>query len=62
MNGVCRPDAPDLPPRLSRVRADGRAWQALRRRIVDQFDGGMVLKPAVKYRDVVHNEYPRDNH
>jgi dihydroxy-acid dehydratase len=37
-------------------------WQEIQRGIVDQFDRGMVLKPAVKYRDVAHNEYPRDNH
>jgi dihydroxy-acid dehydratase len=37
-------------------------WQEIQRSIVDQFDRGMVLKPAVKYRDVAHHEYPRDNH
>ncbi len=37
-------------------------WQEIQRNIVDQFDHGMVLKPAVKYRDVAHHEYPRDNH
>jgi dihydroxy-acid dehydratase len=37
-------------------------WQEIQRMIVDQFDRGMVLKPAVKYRDVAHHEYPRDNH
>ncbi len=37
-------------------------WQEIQRSIVDQFDHGMVLKPAVKYRDVAHHEYPRDNH
>ena len=26
--------------------------------MVDQFDEGMVLKPAVKYRDVAHHKYP----
>ena len=36
--------------------------QEIQRQIVDQFDHGMVLKPAVKYRDVAHHEYPRDNH
>ena len=30
--------------------------------MVDQFDNGMVLKPAIKYRDVAHHEFPRDNH
>jgi len=37
-------------------------WQEIQRAIVGQFDEGMVLKPAVKYRDVAHHEYPRDNH
>ena len=37
-------------------------WQEIQRGMVDQFDQGMVLKPAVKYRDVAHHEYPRDNH
>jgi dihydroxy-acid dehydratase len=37
-------------------------WQEIQRSIVGQFDEGMVLKPAVKYRDVAHQEYPRDNH
>ena len=37
-------------------------WQEIQRSLVDQFDHGMVLKPAVKYRDVAHHEYPRDNH
>jgi dihydroxy-acid dehydratase len=38
-------------------------WQEIQRGIVDQFDQGMVLKPAVKYRDVAHQSgLPRDNH
>jgi dihydroxy-acid dehydratase len=37
-------------------------WQEIQRDIVGQFDEGMVLKPAVKYRDVAHQSYPRDNH
>jgi dihydroxy-acid dehydratase len=37
-------------------------WQEIQRSLVDQFDHGMVLKPAIKYRDVAHHEYPRDNH
>jgi dihydroxy-acid dehydratase len=37
-------------------------WQEIQRDIVGQLDGGMVLKPAVKYRDVAHHNYPRDNH
>lgn len=38
-------------------------WQEIQRGIVDQFDEGMVLKPAVKYQDVAHTKgLPRDNH
>jgi dihydroxy-acid dehydratase len=37
-------------------------WQEIQRGMVDQFDQGMVLKPAVKYRDVAHKHRPRDNH
>ncbi|AZO49291.1 MAG: dihydroxy-acid dehydratase [Mesorhizobium sp.] len=38
-------------------------WQEIQRGIVDQFDAGMVLKPAVKYQDVAHTRgVPRDNH
>jgi dihydroxy-acid dehydratase len=38
-------------------------WQELQRDMVDQFEGGMVLKPAVKYHDVAHEMgIPRDNH
>ena len=37
-------------------------WQEIQRDLVDQFDHGMVLKSATKYRDVAHHEYPRDNH
>ena len=38
-------------------------WQEIQRAIVDQFDQGMVLKPAVKYQDVAHTMgVPRDNH
>ena len=38
-------------------------WQEIQRGMVDQFDGGMVLKPAVKYQDVAHKSgIPRDNH
>ena len=38
-------------------------WQEMQREIVDQFSEGMVLKPAVKYRDVAHTSgVPRDNH
>ena len=38
-------------------------WQEIQRAMVDQFDQGMVLKPAVKYQDVAHTMgTPRDNH
>jgi dihydroxy-acid dehydratase len=37
-------------------------WQEIQRGLIDQFDKGMVLKPAVKYRDVAHRYYPADNH
>ncbi len=38
-------------------------WQEIQRSMVDQFDEGMVLKPAIKYHDVAHTMgVPRDNH
>jgi xylonate dehydratase len=38
-------------------------WQEIQRNIVDQFDQGMVLKPAVKYQRVAQTKgIPRDNH
>lgn len=37
-------------------------WQEIQRMMVDQFDHGMVLKPAVKYQDVAHHAIPLDNH
>ncbi len=38
-------------------------WQEIQRSMVDQFDGGMVLKPAVKYQRVAQSSgVPRDNH
>ena len=36
-------------------------WQEIQRGIVDQFDEGMVLRPAVKYRNIA-TIIPRDNH
>jgi dihydroxy-acid dehydratase len=51
--------------------ADQTPWQAIQRAIVDQFDQGMVLKPAVKFQKVarggdpdgkVTENVPRDNH
>jgi dihydroxy-acid dehydratase len=37
-------------------------WQEIQRGLVAQFDEGMVLKPAIAYRDVAHKGMPRDNH
>lgn len=38
-------------------------WQEIQRSMIGQFDKGMVLEPAVKYRDVAHTKgLPRDNH
>jgi len=38
-------------------------WQEIQRAMVDQLEGGMVLKPAVKYQDVAHRMgIPRDSH
>jgi dihydroxy-acid dehydratase len=38
-------------------------WQEIQRGIVDQFDEGMVLKPAVKFQRVAQKTpVPRDNH
>ncbi|WP_395173682.1 IlvD/Edd family dehydratase [Roseibium alexandrii] len=37
-------------------------WQEIQSSMVAQFDKGMVLEPAVKYRDVAHKGLPRDNH
>ena len=38
-------------------------WQEIQRGMVDQFDQGMVLKPAVKYQHIAQTSgVPRDNH
>ncbi|RYH09900.1 IlvD/Edd family dehydratase [Tropicimonas sp. IMCC6043] len=38
-------------------------WQEIQRSIVDQFDEGMVLKPAVKYQRIAQTKgLPRDSH
>jgi dihydroxy-acid dehydratase len=37
-------------------------WQEIQRSLVGQLDEGMVLEPAVKYRDVARHHQPRDNH
>ena len=51
--------------------ADQTPWQAIQRSMVDQFDQGMVLKPAVGFQKVarggdpegsVTDNVPRDNH
>ncbi|MEP0942864.1 MAG: IlvD/Edd family dehydratase [Rhizobiaceae bacterium] len=47
--------------RLDYVPDHQTPWQEIQRGIVDQFEEGMVLKPAVKYRDV-GKIVPRDNH
>jgi len=47
---------------LSYVPASQTPRQEIQRSLVDQFDRGMVLKPAVKYRDVARKNLPRDNH
>ena len=47
---------------LPYVPASQTPWQEIQRSLVSGYDEGMVLKPAVKYRDVAHVSYPRDNH
>ena len=37
-------------------------WQEIQRSMVSQFDEGMVLKPATKYRDIGNGVTPRNNH
>ncbi|MFK8034511.1 MAG: dihydroxy-acid dehydratase, partial [Hyphomicrobiales bacterium] len=59
----------ELKKRFADLEADGgfkfpdsqTPWQEIQRGIVAQFDEGMVLKPAVKYREVA-TKIPRDNH
>ncbi|MBX3582426.1 MAG: dihydroxy-acid dehydratase family protein [Rhizobiaceae bacterium] len=61
----------ELSARRAALAADGgyhypknqTPWQEIQRGIVDQFDKGMVLKPAVKYQHVAQTSgVPRDNH
>ena len=52
---------PDNGGRLDYVPDHQTPWQEIQRGIVDQFEEGMVLKPATKYRDVA-KIVPRDNH
>ena len=47
--------------RLDYVPDHQTPWQEIQRGMVDQFEEGMVLKPATKYRDVA-KIVPRDNH
>ncbi len=37
-------------------------WQEIQRNLIGQMAEGMVLEPAVKYRDVAHKSTPRNNH
>ena len=37
-------------------------WQEIQRGMVDQFDKGMILKPAVKYQQIAAKGLPRHNH
>ena len=37
-------------------------WQAIFRELAEQFDKGMVLRPAPAFRDVAHRHRPRDSH
>lgn len=46
---------------LSYVPDHQTPWQEIQRGMVDQFQEGMVLKPATRYRDVATLK-PRDNH
>ncbi|WP_186394623.1 IlvD/Edd family dehydratase [Stappia sp. TSB10GB4] len=64
-------DATELERRRAELAASGgfafpehqTPWQEIQRGIVDQFDRGMVLKPAVNYRDIAATKgLPRDNH
>lgn len=61
----------ELAARRVRLEAEGgfayaphqTPWQEIQRSMVDQFDKGMVLKPAVKYQDIAHTKgLPRNNH
>src|SRR4051794_10899943 len=47
---------------LSYVPESQTPWQEIQRSLVGQYAEGMVLKSAVKYRDVAHKFRPRDNH
>jgi dihydroxy-acid dehydratase len=47
---------------LAFVPASQTPWQEIQRSMIGQMAEGMVLEPAVKYRDVAHKSTPRDNH
>ena len=49
---------------LPYVPASQTPWQAIQRGLVGQLAEGMVLEPAVGFRDIAHgpNAIPRDNH
>ncbi|WP_150494698.1 IlvD/Edd family dehydratase [Roseibium aquae] len=45
------------------IAASQTPWQEIQRAMVDQFDQGMVLKPAAYYRDIARTKgLPRHNH
>ena len=46
------------------VPASQTPWQAIQRGLVGQLADGMVLEPAVEFRDIAHgpDSVPRDNH
>ncbi len=48
--------------RLDYVPESQTPWQEIQRGLIDQFDEGAVLKPAVPFKDVAHRHMPRDNH
>jgi dihydroxy-acid dehydratase len=49
---------------LPYVPASQTPWQAIQRGLVGQLADGMVLEPAVEFRDIAHgpDSVPRDNH
>ncbi len=63
-------DAAELDRRRTALEAAGgfpipphqTPWQEIQRGVVDQFDKGMVLKPAVQYHRTAAKGPPRDNH
>ena len=45
-----------------RIPPNQTPWQEIFRAMTDQLSEGMVLKHAVKYRDIAHKFVPRDSH